>query len=159
MGKSHKVALWKRLCDAVRADLEQMTDSQKRTHEGATHAEARAEHAKDTRALEQTYLARGLASRVAELQAGLVMLEAYELGVFSEETPIAITALVDLEDDDGAQRQFLIAPFGGGRKLGETRVVTAESPIGRALLSRKCGDDVVVRGPAGQRDYEIIAVQ
>ena len=50
-------------------------DTARRAHaaaiEGATHAEAKPENDKDTRGLEQSYLARGQAQRVAELEAGL----------------------------------------------------------------------------------------
>ncbi len=33
------------------------------------------------------------------------------------------------------------------------------SPIARALISREEGDAVVVRAPAGDRDYEIVSVE
>jgi transcription elongation factor GreA len=33
------------------------------------------------------------------------------------------------------------------------------SPIGKALLGKKLGDEIVVQVPAGQRHYEVIDIQ
>jgi hypothetical protein len=62
-----KEALRIDLLEGIRKDLATLTRTQKDASEGATHSENRAEHAKDTRATEQGYLARGLAERVEEL--------------------------------------------------------------------------------------------
>src|SRR5690606_13474742 len=51
-----------------------LTSSQKTAQAGATHAEANQEHAKDTRAIEQQYLARGLAERVETLREAVAAL-------------------------------------------------------------------------------------
>src|SRR4051812_25729481 len=58
--------------------------------EGATHTEARAENPKDTRGLEQSYLARGQAQRVAELEAGLAAVSAFAVRSFGPSAPIAL---------------------------------------------------------------------
>ena len=63
-----KTALLDSLRERVAADLEALARRQKDAQAGATHDESRAEHAKDTRATEQAYLARGLAERVADLR-------------------------------------------------------------------------------------------
>jgi len=44
------------------------SSAQRTVVEGATHEENKPENDKDTRALEQSYLARGQAQRVVELQ-------------------------------------------------------------------------------------------
>ena len=63
----------RRLVAGLRARIEEDLATVERrradTAAGATHEENRAEHAKDTRATEDSYLARGLAERVAALLA------------------------------------------------------------------------------------------
>src|SRR6187431_2441771 len=86
------------LRECVTADLKAMSAAQRVVVDGATHEENRPENDKDTRALEQSYLARGQAQRVAELQDALNLLKALELRAFSPESLIALGALVALDD-------------------------------------------------------------
>jgi transcription elongation factor GreA len=37
--------------------------------------------------------------------------------------------------------------------------IAVSSPISRALIGRQVGDVIVVRAPAGEREYEIVAVE
>lgn len=114
--------------------------------EGATHTEARAENPKDTRGLEQSYLARGQAQRVADLEAGLAQVTTLALRTFGPTDAIAMSALVTLEDDRGAQQHLFIAPHGGGTVLTTNiKVVTPDSPIGLALLGKRVDDEVEIR--------------
>lgn len=123
--------------------------------EGATHSEAKAENDKDTRGLEQSYLARGQAQRVAELEAAVSDVAAMKLRVFTARDAIAMSALV-AADDDGEQRRYFIAPGGGGSVLaGGIQVITPQSPIGLALLGKRVGDTVELRG----RELEILGVE
>ena len=127
--------------------------------EGATHSEARAENDKDTRGLEQSYLARGQAQRVAELEAELAEVIALALRTFAPGDPIALSALVTI-DEDGARHRWFIAPRGGGCMLaGDVAVVTPASPLGRALLGKRVDDDVEVRLPGRVRDFTIVAIE
>jgi len=126
--------------------------------EGATHTEARAENPKDTRGLEQSYLARGQAQRVAELEAGLAAVTALVVRSFAPGDPIAVGALVTV-DDDGERKRLFIAPHGGGSVLaGGVQVVTPSSPLGRALLGKQRDDEAELRLPGGQRTLVIAAV-
>src|SRR5262245_38374053 len=126
--------------------------------EGATHTEARAENSKDTRGLEQSYLARGQAQRVAELEVGLAQVSALVLRAFKRADPIAVGALVDL-DEDGEVQHVLVAPHGGGTTLtGGVQVVTPSSPFGRALLGKRVGDDLEVQLPGRTRGFTITSI-
>ena len=110
--------------------------------EGATHSEARAESDKDTRGLEQSYLARGQAVRVAELETELADVIAMAVRGYGPRDPIAVSALVTVDEDDD-ERRFFVAPGGGGATLpGGVQVVTPRSPIGRALAGRRVDDEV-----------------
>src|SRR6478735_12292064 len=147
--------------DRVSADLETMSAAQRLVVDGATHEENRPENDKDTRALEQSYLARGQAQRVVELQDALNQLKALELRPFLAESRIALGALVAVDDGKDLVHYF-IAPAGGGVRVtvagAEVRVVTPQSPIARALLGKQEGDDLELRTPQGARECSIASV-
>ncbi len=137
------------LRDELRAQLQAALERASAAHaaaiEGATHAEARAENPKDTRGLEQSYLARGQAQRVGELAAAVAAVDALALREFATGDPVALSALVTL-DEDGAITRCFIAPAGGGNVLaGGVAVVTPSSPLGLALLGKCAGDDIEFR--------------
>ena len=139
----------------LEAALAAATAAHQATVEGATHAESRAESDKDTRALEQTYLARGQALRVAELQAALTDLAAWRPRRFAAADAVALGAVVTV-DEVGARRVLFLAPAGGGNTLaGDVQVVTPHSPLGRALLGKQAGDDVELP----RRSLEIVSVR
>ena len=141
MTNPEKRTLVEALVARLRADLDAMERAQRATVAGAISEEAKSEHAKDTRALEQTYLARGQARRVADLRAGIARVLAMPIREFEADAAIAAGALVSIEAEEGASVLF-VAPFGGGLRLerGE-QVVTPASPLGRALIGRRAGDD------------------
>ena len=157
-----KHALHAALRARLEADLAAMHEAQRATVEGATHEEAKPEDDKDTRALEQSYLARGQAARVAELEAGVLKLSLLPVRAFGPDDRVALGALVTIEEDDAVVRYFL-APAGGGTKLdldGVTvKVVTPESPLGRGLLGKSSGDDLELKIPKGLRELAIISVE
>lgn len=127
--------------------------------EGATHEEARPENDKDTRGLEQSYLARGHAQRVAELEAGLAALNEMSVLELADGAPISLGALVEIDEADHS-RTFLVAPAGGGMVLpGDITVLTPTSPIGRALLGRGVDDECEVGAGAHARTLTIVAVK
>ncbi len=148
---------------ALLAQLEAALATARAAHkaavEGATHAEARPENDKDTRGLEQSYLARGVAQRAAELEAAVAGIAGWQPRAFAEDAAIGVGALVAV-DDDGRARQFLIAGHGGGLTLpGQVTVVTPSSPIGRALLGRRVDEDCEVDLGGGLRTLSITAIE
>ena len=160
-GALDKAALKAELVAQLAAALEAAEQAHAAALEGATHTEARAENAKDTRGLEQSYLARGQAQRVSELAAGLAAVTALAVRGFGPTDPIALGALVTVEED-GDEEQLFVAPYGGGSVLaGGTQgvqVVTPGSPLGRALLGKRVEDDVEVRLPGRLRTLVVVAI-
>lgn len=154
-----KEALKNELVAVLAADLATLERSQLAAQLGATHEEAKPENDKDTRALEQSYLARGQAQRVLALRVQLAEVENMPVRQFGGEDPIALGALVTVEDDEQAQTVFL-APHGGGLVLGagRIRVVTPASPLGRALLGSRSGDECVIRIGERVRELTVVAV-
>lgn len=136
-------------------------EAQRRTQSGATHEESKPENDKDTRALESSYLARGQAQRVIELTHDLASASALVLRVFGAESPVAVSALVALDDGE-LEAHYFLSPVGGGLSLDVdgvvVRVLTPASPLGRALIGQGLGSDVEVRTPQGLRQYSIARV-
>lgn len=140
---------------------EHMTAIAESTRKGATHAEAKPENDKDTRALEQSYLARGQAMRVEELIEQREQLRFMPLPGYGEDDPLGAGALLALESDHGTRVVFL-APHGGGIEVtvgGCTlQVITPQSALGALVLGRSLGDDVTLRVRNEAREYVIAAV-
>ena len=163
-----KALLLDALRDRVAADLAALERRQRDAQKGSTHEESRAEHAKDTRATEQSYLARGLAGRVEELRRTAAALTALEPREFAANEPIAVTALVTLsieaEGDDatGARQTWWIVANAGGFELEQdgvsVRTLTPVAPLGRALLGLRAGDIGDFRTPRGERSFEVLSV-
>jgi hypothetical protein len=140
---------------------DQATKAANATREGATHPEAKPENEKDTRALEQSYLARGQAVRVAELNEQLQLLRFMPVRSFEARDAVAVGALVTLTCDKDVRFVFL-ASCGGGVELSidgvVVFVVTAQSPLGARVRGREVGDEVELVARGVRREYVIAAV-
>lgn len=151
-----KTALRDELVARVAEELEALERAHRAVMEAATHEEAKPENDKDTRALEQSYLARGQAMRVQSLREALATCRALTAA------PLARAALGALlrVDDDGATRTLYLAPHGGGTALagGSVQVVTPTSPLGRALLGREAGDVCEAEVSGRVREVEVLEV-
>jgi hypothetical protein len=164
-----------RLLVALRAqaaeDLDALERRQKDTQEGATHEESRSEHAKDTRATEQSYLARGLAERVEDARRTLEAIDSLELRPFESGDAIAVGALVALSSDEDRSAEepsqneiqlWFMVPGPGGLELEQegtrVRTLTPIAPLGRSLLGLCAGEEGVFRTPRSERSFEVLAV-
>jgi transcription elongation GreA/GreB family factor len=149
--------------DSLRARLAErlatLTASQKSAQAGATHGESKQEHAKDMRAVEQQYLARGLAERAETLRDGVAALVTLEARDFAEDEPVRAGALVGLVDDDDRELVYLLAPAGGGETIDASgmtiTVVTPQSPLGASLLRAHVGDEVQIEIGAKRRSVVV----
>lgn len=174
--RARKVGLRTALVNALQSAVDTARAAYLAAVEGATHAEAKAENSKDTRGLEQSYVARGQAQRVAELETGLtavstMTIEPQALDSNGAPSPVRIGSIVVVRDQaDDRCATYWIAPAGGGTVLvaplqtsnGDTAapvtVVTPSSPLGRALLTRLLDDEIVVGEGAKQRTFDIVAI-
>ncbi len=155
-----KSSLKLELEQSLGADLEARERAQRAAMEGATHEEAKPENDKDTRALEQSYLALGEALRVEELRAGLLSVRSMPVRAFGADEPASTGALVRVEQD-GAPMLLLLAPYGGGTRLssGAVQVVTPQSPLGRGVLGKRAGDEVEVQLGGRTRTLVVTTVE
>ena len=139
----------------------QATRAANATREGATHPEAKPENEKDTRALEQSYLARGQAMRVTELNEQIQSLRFTPVRSFGSGDAIAMGALVTLRGEKDVRYLFL-APCGGGVDLSidgiTVLVVTPQSPLGAGLRGREVGEEIELVTRGARHEYVIAAV-
>ena len=154
-----KSALRDELARALSTTLAELERAHEASLEGATHEEAKPENDKDTRALEQSYLARGQALRVAELREGVAAVVAMPVRPANADAPIALGVLVEVEEGK-TKHAYFIAPEGGGTALagGRVQVVTPKSPLGRALIGKYAGDELEVRLGDRVRELALLAV-
>jgi transcription elongation factor GreA len=71
---------------------------------------------------------------------------------------VVFGATVRLEDvDSGAKAQYsIVGEMEADLKKGR---ISITSPIARGLVGREVGDEVKIRTPGGEREYEILAVE
>lgn len=157
MATTTKQALHAELLTALTATHATLRAAHADAREGATHDEAKPENDKDTRALEQSYLARGQAMRLEALAAGLAAVA----GMSLEPTDVgAVGALVEAQDENGRALRYFLAPDGGGTRLaGGVLVLTPASPLGAALLGKRAGDDVEVVLGGAARQLVLVKVE
>ena len=158
----NKEILRQQIIDKLQADHALLLQAARTAHAAATHEENIPDNKYATLALEASYIAQGQADRANEISAALTLFKQLELKEFSAESTIRLSAVVTLEDESGRTRTLFIAPAAGGQLLTcqgtEIRVITPESPLGKKLLGRCCGDAITMPGDP-TRELEIIAVR
>lgn len=134
------------IIESLEADLSVFAAAARAAHEAATNEECQPDNKYDTTALEASYIAQGQANRAQEIRIALENYRTIKMQSFDDDTPVRLTALVTLEDDEGNQRVFFLGPQGGGLKVSvdgaEVVVITPQSPLGRNLLGKLTGDEV-----------------
>jgi transcription elongation GreA/GreB family factor len=153
-----KRALRDALTEVLDAELATLERAYRAAREGATHEEAKPENDKDTRALEQSYVARGQALRIEDARTAAADARAISVEPFAKGSPAALGALV-VAEEDGRQKLFLLAPSGGGIVLLDVvQVVSTKSPMGRVLLGKREGDACELKVGNRTRELEIVHV-
>jgi len=66
-------------------------------------------------------------------------------------------ATVTIADEDGNETVYTVV--GDVEADIKKSKISAQSPIGKALIGKKVGDTTTVRGPRGEKEYEILAVE
>lgn len=120
----------------------------------ATDPDSKAENKYDTRTLEASYLARGQALRVAELQEAVNTFEAMGVREFGPEQAVSHGALIQVKAD-GEVSCYFMASVAGGTEVKvdgvDVMVITPHSPLGQRLQGRRKGDVVTLHTGAQAR--------
>jgi len=153
-------ALKTELLGLLRGELALAEKAHRTTTEAATHEEAKPENDKDTRALEQSYLARGQALRATELRAAVAEVESMRVPRRSDEGRAVLGARVTVVDEREERSTYWLAAHGGGSRLasGQVQVVTPRSPVGRALVGKTVGDEAEVIRAGKTRTVRVVAI-
>ncbi|CAM2758499.1 GreA/GreB family elongation factor [Vibrio mytili] len=135
--------------------------STQRAIDAATDEETVPEHKYDTLALEASYLAHGQAMRVQESEGELRQYRSLASRDFTD-CPINVGAYVVLVDEEEHERHFFIGPCSGGLMVEwqgkEVFVLTASSPLGRALIGKEQDEEVSIHIDSKTIGYEIVTV-
>jgi transcription elongation GreA/GreB family factor len=157
-----KRALLELLTERLSGELTRAKTRAIHAAEGATHEEARAEGDKDTRATEASYVARGHAERTLRLERALAQLSHLELVDCAAAGSVRASAIVELEHS-GQRALYFFVPAAGGEHFPwgtqTIQTLTPTSPLGRAVLGLRLGDEAEVESPQGLRVYEITRLE
>jgi len=149
-----KAAIVKEIVRQLGEELETLAGASRAMHADASDEQNKAEDQYDTRGLETAYLASSQARQATATEEALAAYQTLKLVKFAAPTPIDLTALVELESR-GERLWYFLGPKGGGLEVGETLIVTPESPIGTELVGKKNGDRFKFRG----HEFKIISVR
>ena len=159
------------IIDCILSELERIRAqtilAAKQAYETATAAENKAENKYDTLGLEAAYLAEGQSRRVQQCEEDILAYKKMPVISFSEETPIQQGAFIKLLDQNNVEYYFFLGPVAGGLSVSfaldkkltiNFKLITAQSPIGKALISLKVGDELDLKLGHNNLIYEIMAL-
>jgi transcription elongation GreA/GreB family factor len=136
------------ILSALSAELASLTRAAQGSFAAATDPDSKAENKYDTRTLEASYVARGQAQRVAELQEAVRAFGALSGSALEPGAAITLGALVSLKTSEERAHYFL-GPFAGGTEIvcegKEIIVITPASALGQKLIGRREGESVALR--------------
>jgi len=75
----------------------------------------------------------------------------------TDHTRVFFGAWVSLEDEDGESSEWRIV--GADESDVKTRAISIDSPVAKALMGRRVGDEVTVRVPKGEVVYTVIGIR
>ncbi len=144
----NKQAVIDQIISVLNAELVALTRAASGAFAAATDPDSKAENKYDTRNLEASYVARGQAKRVTELQEAVRAFGGLPGLELKEDAAVTMGALVSLETPEGLSH-FFIGPFAGGTEIQhegqEIIVITNASALGQKLITKKAGDPVLLR--------------
>ena len=153
-----RVVLTNRGADELRDELKKLKRID-RPRIIAAIAEARShgdlsENAEYDAAKEQQGFTEG---RIAELESKLSIAEIIDPAKIGQDGKVVFGAYVELydEEEDKTVNYQLVGNLEADLSKGR---ISISSPIGRALLGKNEGDEIVVNAPGGKRNFEILAV-
>lgn len=127
-------------------ELAALTRGARASFAAATDPDSRAENKYDTRTLEASYVARGQAQRVQELQAAVHLFQALAQDLTTSPT-VRLGSFILLDED----QYYFMGPGAGGTEVilegKEILVITPASPLGQRLMGKRAGETLQL--PAG----------
>ena len=94
--------------------------------------------------------------RIQELQSKLSRARVVDVNNFKGEK-IVFGATVKITDANGKEITYQIV--GEDEAMSDASKISYSSPLGKALIGKEAGDEVIVKAPKGDVTYEVQAVQ
>ncbi|MCW8347282.1 MULTISPECIES: transcription elongation factor [Vibrio] len=143
----NKAAVVQQVIVELEQKITTLLSAMEQTVDAATNEETIPDNKYDTLALEAAYLAHGQAMRLEAIKKDIATLRHLVIRTFDHDTPVGLSAMVELEDDQEVLSRYLLLPCGGGVSIVAEgiRVVTPESPLGRALVGRLLDDEIALQ--------------
>jgi transcription elongation factor GreA len=140
--------------EKLRAELDELVNTRRpeiagRIHDAKEHGEL-AENAEYEDAKNEQAFVEGRILAIETLLKNAILIEENHAT-----DHVAIGSTVTVETDDGKQRFTIVGSAEADPRDGK---ISNESPVGRALLGHKKGEKVVVKVPAGDFAYKILAI-
>jgi transcription elongation GreA/GreB family factor len=154
----NKSELLSRIIEKLSLEAENHAKAAMTAHADATAEESKSENKYDTRGLEASYLAGAQARMLTESLQNIAVYKSLEIKEYSVGSIIGLTALVELESEDGSHFYF-IGPNSGGVEIEfegiKIMLITPYSPLGGRLMGKGIGDSVKINS----KEYEVVAVK
>jgi hypothetical protein len=148
------------IIDQLRADLLISEQAVKIARDTATHSDCLGSSKYETMGLEASYLAQGQGARLLDIERSLACFK--QLILNEPAAVIGLSSLILLNDKQRDQQLLWLAADAGGLKVQYAEqvitVITAKSPLGKAMIGKAAGDDFEISIAGKQRYYEISAV-
>jgi transcription elongation GreA/GreB family factor len=135
------------LLSALKLEHETALAAAKAATAAATDPDSKAENKYDTRTLEASYIARGQALRVAELEAAVETFESMGERRFTADQSIAAGALIEVQAAAESAHYFMAPVAGGTEAVVDgvlVMVLSPSSPLGQRLQGRRAGDRITL---------------
>ncbi|MDQ6998881.1 MAG: GreA/GreB family elongation factor [Mariprofundus sp.] len=148
------------IIEQLASDLLMLEQAVALARDTATHADCLGSSKYETMGLEASYLAQGQGTRLIEVEHSLSYFK--QIIVNACTTEVVLSSMLLLADEQDHQQLLWIAAEAGGLKVQcgeiEITVITPRSPLGRALMRKSAGDEVVVHIAGRTRHYEVVDV-
>ncbi len=143
--------------ERLRAELERLwREERPRVTEAVSVAAALGDRSENADYIYGKKRLREIDRRIRFLTKRVEELTVVEAGTPENADRVYFGAWVEIENEDrDAQRYQLVGPDEFDAKVGR---ISVDSPVGRALLGRRRGDEVMVRRPRGDTTYTILKV-
>ena len=140
--------------DKLRHELEELVSARRpeiaqRIHDAKEHGDL-TENAEYEDAKNEQAFVEGRIQTLSALVKNAVVIEEHH-----SSTHVQIGSKVTLQSDDGKESFQIVGSAEAAPAEGK---ISNESPVGRALLGRKKGDEVTVSVPAGDYKYKILSI-
>lgn len=141
----------------IRAEIEHLwTDERPRVTREVTDAAAQGDRSENAEYIYGKRRLREIDSRLRFLAKRLDEVTIVDAAPADLER-VFFGAWVRLEDEDGNELEYRLV---GSDEFDIAKgLISVESPVGRALLGKRLGDDVLVSRPKGELTYTIIGIR